>query len=67
MVRLKPRVDAKNMKSMATERKKTELILRFEVGQTDGTISGRGCRTAFNGAEGEERERIDERGYRTFR
>lgn len=63
---LEPRVDAKSVKRVATERKKTELIVRLELEQTNGAISS-ARRPARDGGEGEQRERVHNRKCRIIR
>ena len=54
------------MERVATEREETELVIGFELGQTNGTIGSRRA-AASDGGECEERERFDERGGRILR
>lgn len=55
------------MKRVAAKRKKTELIVRLKLEQTDGAISSTTDRTASDGGEGKQRERVNDRKGRIIR
>lgn len=55
------------MKSVATERQETELVVRLELRQANRAVGGGRIAAASDGGEGEERKRVDDRALRNLR
>lgn len=55
------------MKSVATERQETELVVGLELRQANRAVGGGRIAAASDGGEGEERKRVDDRALRVLR
>ena len=55
------------MKSVATQRQETELVVRLELRQANRAVGGGRIAAASDGGEGEERKRVDDRALRNLR
>lgn len=55
------------MKSVATQRQETELVVRLELRQANRAVGGGRIAAASDGGEGEERKRVDDRALNVLR